>query len=56
MGTYDYSREKNTRTFLEGLQKSPGPPIYKLSPEQARNVISSVQAAPIEKPKADIEE
>ena len=56
MGTYDYSRvERNTRAFLESLQKNSGPPIYKLSPEQARNVLSSVQAAPIEKLDADIE-
>ncbi|MGA7370361.1 MAG: hypothetical protein WBX01_14630 [Nitrososphaeraceae archaeon] len=56
MGTYDYSRvEQNTGAFLESLQKNSGPPIYKLSPEQARNVLSTVQAAPIEKLKADIE-
>jgi acetyl esterase len=53
MGTYDYSRvEKNTRAFLESLQ---GPLIYKLSPEKARGVLSTVQAAPIEKLEADIE-
>ena len=56
MSRYDYSRvEQNTRAFLESLQKNSGPPIYKLSPEQARNVLSSVQAAPIEKHDADIE-
>jgi acetyl esterase len=56
MSRYDYSRvEQNTRAFLESLQKNSGPPIYKLSPEQARNVLSSVQAAPIEKLDADIE-
>jgi acetyl esterase len=56
MGTYDYTRvEQNTRAFLESLQKNSGPPIHKLSPEQARNVLSSVQAAPIKKPEADIE-
>lgn len=56
MGAYDYKRvEQNTRAFLESLQKSSGPPIYKLSPEQARNVLSSVQAAPIEKLEADID-
>jgi acetyl esterase len=56
MGTYDYSKvEQNTRAFLEGLQKNSGPPIYKLSPEQARNILSSIQAAPIEIPDADIE-
>lgn len=57
MGTYDYSRvEHNTREFLESLQKNSGPPIYKLSPEAARNVLSTVQAAPISKLEADIEE
>ena len=46
MVTYDYTRiEQNTRAFLESLQKNySGPPIHKLSPEQARNVLSSVQA------------
>jgi len=56
MGTYDYSRvERNTQAFLENLQKNSGPPIYELSPEQPRHVLSPVQAAPIEKPEADIE-
>jgi acetyl esterase len=56
MGTFDYSRvERNTRRFLENLQKNSGPPIFKLSPEQPRPVLSPVQAAPIEKPEADIE-
>lgn len=56
MSTYDYSKvEQGTRAFLEDLQKNSGPPIYKLSPEQARNVLSTVQAAPIEKLEADIE-
>jgi acetyl esterase len=56
MGAFDYTRvEQNTRAFLESLQKSSGPPIYKLSPEQARNILSSVQAAPIEKLEADID-
>ena len=56
MGAFDYTRvEQNTRAFLESLQKSSGLPIYKLSPEQARNVLSSVQAASIEKLEADID-
>lgn len=37
------------------MQKNSGPPIYKLSPEQARNILSSIQAAPVEIPDADIE-
>ena len=58
MGAYGYSRvEQNTRAFLESLQKNyAGPPIHKLSPEQARNVLSTVQVAPIEKLEADIED
>jgi acetyl esterase len=56
MRTYDYSRvERNTQAFLGNLQKSSGPPIYKISPEQPRHVLLPVQAAPIEKPEADIE-
>ena len=40
MGTYDYSKvEKNTRVFLESLQKNSGPLDFsKISPEQAWNV------------------
>jgi hypothetical protein len=56
MGTYDYSRVgRNTRAFLENLQKNSGPPIYRLSPDQTLHVLLPVQAAPIEKPEADIE-
>jgi acetyl esterase len=40
---------------LEGLQKNSGPPIHKLSPEQARKDLFSIQAAPIEKLEADME-
>jgi acetyl esterase len=47
--------ERNTRAFLESLQQNPGPPLYKLSPQQARAVLSSLQADPIEKLPADIE-
>ena len=58
MGAYGYSRvEQNTRAFLESLQKNyAGPLIHKLSPEQARNVLSTVQVTPIEKLEADIED
>ena len=58
MGTYDYSKvEKNTRVFLESLQKNSAPLDFsKISPEQARNVEMTLQAAPIEKLEADIED
>jgi hypothetical protein len=40
---------------LESLQQNPGPPIYKLPPEQARAVLSSLQASHVEKLPAEIE-
>jgi acetyl esterase len=53
----DYSGvEKNTRAFLESLQQNPGPPLYKLSPQQARAVLSGLQAGHVEKLPADIED
>lgn len=56
MGTYDYTGvEQNTRAFLETLQKNQGPPLYKLSPQQARAVLSGLQAAPVTKLPAEIE-
>jgi acetyl esterase len=56
MGTYDYTGvEQNTRAFLESLQKNEGPPLYKLSPQQARAVLSGLQAAPVTKLPAEIE-
>ena len=36
--------ENETRAFLEKIQKNSGPPIYKMSPDQARSVLSSLQS------------
>jgi acetyl esterase/lipase len=47
--------EKNTREFLEKLLLSKGPPLYKVSPEQARGVLSGLQAGNIQKLPADVE-
>ena len=56
MGAYDYTGvEQNTRAFLESLQQNSGPPLYTLSPQQARAVLSGLQAGPIEKLSAEIE-
>ena len=42
--------EQDTRAFLESLQQNPGPPLYTLSPEQARAVLSGLQAGiPVKK-------
>ena len=48
--------EKNTRAFLESLEQNPGPPLYKLSPQQARAVLSGLQAGYVEKLPADLED
>jgi acetyl esterase len=56
VGTYDYTGvEQNTRVFLESLQQNPGPPLYTLSPQQARAVLSGLQAGPVKKLPADID-
>jgi acetyl esterase len=56
MGTYDYRGvERNTRAFLESLQQNPGPPLYKLSPQQARAVLSGLQTGAVKKLPADID-
>ena len=48
--------EQKTRGFLESLRQASGPPLYKLSPEQARAVLSGLQARiPVKKLAADIE-
>jgi acetyl esterase len=50
------SVEQKTKAFLENLQKQGGPPIYTLSPQKARAVLSDLQASvPVAMPPADIE-
>ena len=47
--------EHKTKLFLEKLQQIGGPPLYTLTPTEARKVLSDLQAAPIEKLPAEIE-
>ena len=48
--------EPNTRSFLKSLQQNPGPPIYTLSPDKARAVLSGLQASnAVQKLPAEIE-
>src|ERR671910_2024060 len=48
--------EQKTKAFLKTLQEQGGPPIYTLSPEEARAVLSNLQAAsPVAILPADIE-
>lgn len=48
--------EKETDAFLQMLAKGGGPPIYTLSPQDARNVLRGAQSGPVQKPDADIED
>lgn len=48
--------EPATREFVENVNKQGGTPIYKLSPEEARKVLSDLQAAEVTKLPADIED
>lgn len=48
--------EQHTRAFLESLQQNPGPPLYTLSPAEARAVLSGLQASvPVKLLPASIE-
>jgi acetyl esterase len=48
--------EQNTQSFLKSLQQNPGPPIYTLLPDQARAVLSGLQASgTVQKLAAEIE-
>ncbi len=48
--------EPTTRAFLEKINKQDGTPIYELSPKDARNVLSGLQAAEVAKLTADIDD
>lgn len=41
---------------MQALAKGGGPPIYKLAPQDARNVLRGAQAGPVEKMPADVED
>lgn len=48
--------EKATEAFIDKLASSGAPPIYKLTPAQARDVLENLQSAMIEKPQVKIED
>ncbi len=57
LGTFNHTGlEHNTKAFLDKLQQKGDPPIYTLSPDKARAVLSEIQAShPFQKLPADIE-
>ena len=50
------SIEPQTKAFLQALKDQGGPPIYKLSIQEARAVLSNAQAGAVEKLPVDIED
>ena len=48
--------EPGTQKFLDAIEARDAPPIYTLSPQEARNVLSEAQAGEVVKPPADIED
>lgn len=50
------SLDSTTAAFLEKLEAQGGPPLYTLSPAEARNVLLNVQRVPVKLPPAEIED
>jgi len=48
--------EKHTEDFIKKVESLGGPPIYKLAPEKAREVLEKVQSGSVEKPEVSIED
>ncbi len=48
--------EPRTQAFIDSLAAAGGPPLYALSPDDARAVLVKVQEVPVEKPAAMIED
>ncbi|MFM0484799.1 alpha/beta hydrolase fold domain-containing protein [Paraburkholderia strydomiana] len=48
--------EPTTQSFISALSASGGPPIYKLSPADARDVLAGAQSQPVDKMSAQIED
>jgi len=48
--------EPRTQQFLDAVNSSGGPPLYTLSPTEARAVLSGAQAGPVDAPGADVED
>lgn len=45
---------KDTKAFVDALAARNNPPLYTLSPEEARRVLAEAQAGPVDKPDVDI--
>ena len=50
------SLTRKTKAFVDALAAEKAPPLYTLTPEEARKVLESVQAKSIQKPEVDMED
>ena len=48
--------EPTTQSFVDALAVADGPPLYELSPAAARKFLANVQALPVEKLPASLED
>lgn len=48
--------DPDTAAFLQALEAQSGPPLYTLSPTEARAVLVNLQHVPVQKPPAEIED
>jgi acetyl esterase len=48
--------EKDTKAFIDAVEGAGGPPLYTLTPEQAKEVFENVQKVDVKKLDADIED
>jgi acetyl esterase len=44
------------QNFIDRLAADAGPPIYTLTPDEARNVLLRAQSGPIQKPNAQVQD
>jgi acetyl esterase len=48
--------EPKTQSFIDSLTAAGGPPLYTMTPADARAVLADAQAQPVDKPSAEIED
>lgn len=54
--TANYTLEHDTEAFIEKVQSAGGPPLYKLSPKDARALIDQLQSQPTDKSAVETED
>jgi acetyl esterase len=52
----DIILEKTTESFIDKIKSQGGKPLYKMTPEEARQVLDKIQSEPVKKPKVQVED